>query len=355
MIAPVTEAGIGVWLRNVCTLLKKNHEITLLTSTNVGINIPCDKIIKFPAWKFPDPLYRYMPKLKSLLKSGFFENFDIIHLHGFSHYATDFLLRNRNNFSSPLILSVHGNLQEHKLNMMRKIHDAYFLKYKNNIDHTVAVSYAEKSRLTELGFDSSQITVAYNGVNVKKIIRNPTEKIILYFGRLAPTKNIDLLIQSFSKTSIKDSKLIIAGKDFGSLNSLKKLCQKLNLDNRIIFLNEISEKEKYSLMSKASIFVHPSLSDVFSLTLLEAASSGIPCIAFDIKGINEIFSQKNSGVLISPDDQNSLTSSIDLLLSDNSLSATISDTCINVIPKKFSWNNTVDILEKIYTNFYNSE
>ena len=39
MIAPITQAGMGVWLQNVCKILEKNHEITLLTSNLPGVKI----------------------------------------------------------------------------------------------------------------------------------------------------------------------------------------------------------------------------------------------------------------------------------------------------------------------------
>jgi len=351
MVAPVTEAGIGVWLKNVCSILKKNHDITLLTSSFPGVKIPCNSIIELPSWKFPNSLYRYMPKLKNLLKSGFFNNFDIIHLHGFSVFATDFILKHKDQISTPVLLSVHGNLQNQKMNILRKIHDIYALRNKNKIQHIIAVSKAEVDRLIDLGFDKNKITLAYNGVTIKNIERNENTKMILYLGRLAPTKNIELLLEAFYYSKFKESNLVIAGKDFGSLTMLKKLTQKFNLEQRVSFLGEISEDKKNCLLSRASVFVHPSLTDIFSLTLLEAASAGVPCIAFDIKGINEIFSEEKTGILVPPNNVMSLSASIDSILSNPILASEISENSKKIIPKKFSWDKTVKILETIYRTY----
>jgi glycosyltransferase involved in cell wall biosynthesis len=348
MIAPVTQAGMGVWLQNVCKILEKNHEITLLTSNLPGVKIFCNNTISLDSWNFPNPLYCYMPKLKNLLKSGFFNNFDVIHLHGFSIYATDFILKHAKEISPPIFLSVHGNLQNQKMNILKKIHDVYALRFKTKISHVFAVSNAEKNILIKLGFNESKITVAYNGVKIENIERTSPQKIILYIGRLAPTKNIELLINAFSCIRFNDYDLIIAGKDFGSMKNLKNLSKKLNLKTRVFFLGEISEEKRRSLLSETSIFIHPSISDIFSLTLLEAASVGVPCIAFDVEGINEIFSQKNTGILIPPNDIKSMTNSIDLLLSNGPFYKEISYNCKEFIPKKFSWNKTVEIIEKIY-------
>ena len=45
MIAPVTQAGMGVWLQNVCKILEKNHEITLLTSNLPGVKISSNNFL----------------------------------------------------------------------------------------------------------------------------------------------------------------------------------------------------------------------------------------------------------------------------------------------------------------------
>lgn len=350
MVAPVTEAGIGVWLSNVCPILEKNHELTLLTSDFPGVPISCTDILKLHSWKFPNPLYRYMPKLKDLLAKGFFDNYDIIHLNGFSVYSTYFILKNREKIKSKIILSVHGNLQEHKKKLLRIIYDKFALRYINKIDHVVAVSGAEKNQLIKLGFPKNNVTVGYNGVKPIKIERKHKEKLVLYLGRLASSKNVELLIKSFSLCKITDSKLLIAGPDYGTLKHLKQITKKLNLENRISFLGQITESEKNSLLSKVTVFVHPSTTDIFALTLLEAASVGIPCIAFNVGGNKEIFSEPKTGYLVDSITPNSLALAIDEILSTTELAREISTIGKKHILNKFSWEKTTEKIEQIYSN-----
>lgn len=350
MVAPVTEAGIGVWLRNVCPILEKNHELTLLTSNFPGVSISCNDIIQLQSWKFPNSLFRYMPKLKNFLVKGFFDKFDIIHLNGFSVYSTYFILKNRDLIKSKIILSVHGNLQQHQKKFLRILYDKFTLRYLDKTDHIIAVSNAEKNQLVELGFSENQITVAYNGVKPIQIERKQKEKLVLYFGRLSHTKNVELLIESFSLCKITDSKLIIAGPDFGTLKRLKQITKKLNLENRVSFLGEISESKKNSLLSYVSVFVHPSTTDIFALTLLEAASAGVPCISFNVGGNKEIFSKPETGFLVDSVTPASLASSIDKILSDEQLAHKISIEGQKHILNKFSWEKTVEKIEHVYAN-----
>jgi glycosyltransferase involved in cell wall biosynthesis len=352
MIAPITEAGMGVWLSNVCPILEKNHHVTLLTSNNPGIEISCSKTIKLDSRMFPNALYCYMPKFKDLFKNNFFNDFDVIHLHGFSTYASDQILKNRKKIKIPIILSVHGNLQKQEKSFLRILHDVFALKNKNNLDYLISVSNAEKNQLIETGFSKEKITVAYNGVNPKIVERKPDGQTILYFGRLAPTKNIDLLIKAFSLCVTKNLSLVIAGRDYGELNSLKILTKKLSLEDRVSFLGEVTENQKQMLFSKASVFVHPSLLDIFALTLLEAASAGIPCIAFDVGGNKEIFSKPKTGILVTKTNETALAQSIDSLLSDLRLYGEISENGKISISEKFTWEKTAETVESVYSKYY---
>lgn len=350
MVAPVTEAGMGVWLRNVIPFLENKHNVTLLTSRENNLEIKCKNIIRLDSWKFPNTLYRYMPKLKKLTKNEFFNNFDIVHLHGFSTYATDFILFNKSKIKPPIIISTHGNLQHQtKTKFIRKLHDILALQLKNRIDGIIAVSEEEKKQLVKIGFSESIIDVVYNGVEIaenlsKKHLQN---SIVLYVGRLAPSKNLELLIEAFSLCRNKNVELIIAGKDFGSLNSLEKLAKENNIENKIKFLGYISDSKKFDIFSQARVFVHPSLSDVFSLTLLEAAGSGVPCIAFDVGGNSEIF-DSNSGLLVRNKNKQSLADAIELLLNDDELALQFSKAGKKSILSKFSWKNTADGVLSVY-------
>ena len=134
------------------------------------------------------------------------------------------------------------------------------------------------------------------------------------------------------------------------INALVKICKKLNLENRVSFLGEISETKKNHLLSIASVFIHPSLSDIFALTLLEAASAGVPCIAFNVGANKEIFSESNTGLIVDSVTPEALALSIDEILSNKQLAQEISLQGQNHIINKFSWEKTCEKIEQVYTN-----
>ena len=89
------------------------------------------------------------------------------------------------------------------------------------------------------------------------------------------------------------------------LSELKQLSIKYGIENKVNFTGWISEQEKISLLSEATIFVHPSLEDVFLLSLLEAAAIGIPCVAFDVQSNSEILEDGNTGIIVKEINSNS--------------------------------------------------
>jgi len=357
MISPELDAGIGTWLEFVCPILMKNHEVTLLTSSKATRKIDCNKTVKLESWGFPQNYY-YMPKLKSLVKNGFFNNFNIIQIHGFSSFATDYLFYRKKNIRTPIILSPHGGLQPHpNLSILRIIHDKIMLKFDwNTFDRITAISEAEKRRLIELGFDKNKIDVVYNGGgNSNKILTRvqTNKKFILYIGRLSRPKNVDLLIDAFALTDIEGTELIIAGPDFGALSYLKEKVKNNNLESKVFFKGRISEDEKFHLLSKASVFVHPSLTDVFAITLIEAAQAGVPCVAFNVGANSEIINDGITGMLVKEETSESLAKIIKEILTNEKLAKKISENGKDIIPAKFSWENTVESLEKIFQKTLN--
>ncbi len=344
------KTGTYTVLKNICPKLLQNHEVTILTNKG-DIDVECTKLIQLNTSFLPFPQYFFESKLKNLVKSGFMDNYDIIHAFEYPLFATDYLTIKKKMFTPPLIISPHGSIHQFSsfpLNIMKKLHNKIMFNFFNNVSLLLAATNAEKLHLIKCGFDEEKIKVLSLGFALPNITRTPSKhNRILFLGRLTITKNIDLLVKAVAICKRKDFELIIAGPDFGMLETLKKLVVKLGLENRVIFKGRVSESEKLQLLSEATLFVHPSLEDIFSLSLLEAVGVGIPSIAFDIEANPEIF-ENNCGFIVNKQNFESLANSIDYLLNNEDERNQISQNAIISIPEKYNWDNTVTTLEKYY-------
>lgn len=101
-------------------------------------------------------------------------------------------------------------------------------------------------------------------------------------------KNIDLLIKAFSlhKDKAFTLKIIGSGKEE---KKLKKLCNKLNLENKIIFIGKLPQEKVFDEMKKSQIFILPSINETLGLVYLEASACGCLCIGTKNTGIDGIF------------------------------------------------------------------
>ncbi len=149
----------------------------------------------------------------------------------------------------------------------------------------------------------------------KKDFYSKKENIILTVGRLDTNKNQELLIRAFAKLNISNWRLLIIG-DGVMKNSLKELCKKLKIDDRVDFLGNIPNVWKFYNLSK--IFVLTSRSEGFPNVLLEAAMFGIPIVSSNCKsGPSEVVKNSINGFLFDVDNIEQLVDKLNTLTSDN--------------------------------------
>ncbi len=346
------KSGTYTVLKNIIPYLMKNNEVTILTN-QCNVDIEYDKLVQLPTSRL-FPQYYFMSGLSKLLRDGFFNNFNIIHAFEYPLHVTDFLTLKKSQFTAPLLISPHGSLAEFNsfpLNYLKKIHNYFMLRYKNRVSNYPACSMAEKKDLIRYGIDENKIIILPLGVNSLKLdLTKRTGKNIIYIGRLTKTKNVDLLIKAFAQLDNADANLTIAGPDYGELSMLKNLVQKLKIENKVVFTGWISEKEKIDLLSKTSIFVHPSLEDIFSLSLAETSASGVPVIAFGGTGTSEIIIDMVTGIIVKERNLESLRDAMDHILNNPDLINKFSENGRVLTSKKYNWSQTASNLQNLYSS-----
>ena len=72
------------------------------------------------------------------------------------------------------------------------------------------------------------------------------------------------------------------------MKDLKKLTKKLNLDHIIKFKGQIPEEDVLDYYNKIDIAVFPSRVESFGVSQLEAMSMGVPVVASNVGGVNEL-------------------------------------------------------------------
>lgn len=125
----------------------------------------------------------------------------------------------------------------------------------------------------------------------------PDGPVLLYTGRISREKSLDLLMDAYRSVlaGYPDVNLILAG-DGPYIGELK--ASALGLE-RVIFTGAMSNELLPALYSLADVFVFPSETDTFGMSVLEAQSCGLPALVSHIGGPAEIVRDGETGHIVS--------------------------------------------------------
>ena len=200
--------------------------------------------------------------------------------------------------------------------------------------------------LEKLGVETDKITIIPPGVDTHLFrVGKKTEKpSILYFGGMRPYKRPEHALIALKLLLNKgiDANLSMVG-DGPSLNFLKSLATDLHLQNRVKFTGRLSEEDLSKLISESWINVHCSISEGWCISVMEAAASGVPTVAYKVPGISESVKEGVTGKLVEDGDLTSLAKSLEESLSDPDNSA--ASKCLQHA-SNYSWEAVSQAWEK---------
>ena len=134
--------------------------------------------------------------------------------------------------------------------------------------------------------------------------------IVLFVGNLIKRKNVDSLLEA-KKIAKTDYYLVIVGD--GPL--YKQLTKKVNDENIPDVLFTGSRNDVENIIPSCDVLILPPFSESFGLVLIEALACGKPVIGSDVGGIVEIITD-DVGLLIDPNNINSISGAIDKMIGD---------------------------------------
>lgn len=269
-------------------------------------------------------LVYYWHKVYKYFKKGA-DDYDVVWLH-------NPLFIKSNPFQKSLItmhitsFGVYKRTQQPNYPILRKnyknlaAHIERFCLSRLDLKNTnfTAVSLQVYDELRDLGIVDKKISYIPNGVDTKLFKPVSLEKkeklregfgipkdslILLSTGNLTIAKNPLKLIEIYSliENKYKDVSMVIAGSG-GLENKVRKLSEKKGIRN-IIFLGHVNYEKMHNLYACSDVYIMTSLYEGLPLTLLEAMSSGLPCIVSDVTSISSMVNDAKAGISVTFDDE----------------------------------------------------
>ena len=142
----------------------------------------------------------------------------------------------------------------------------------------------------------------------------PDARILLYVGRLAPEKNLDLLLRSFALVTAQtnDTYLILAGSG-KSRGALENRARSLGIHRRTRFAGFLGRTKLDPLYQAAEVFVFPSKTETQGLAVGEALAAGLPCVVVNAGGAPESIRDSIDGFLVEDDAAQMTARTLELL------------------------------------------
>jgi glycosyltransferase involved in cell wall biosynthesis len=235
-----------------------------------------------------------------------------------------------------------------------------YAPFLDNYDRVVIFSQIQKELLSSMGVKEAKIVVIPNGVDtvkycpgfnhVKSRVKTEfnAERLFIYQGRIAPEKNVEALLRAWKQADMdSSSKLLIVGD--GNLRASLEPFYGLELG--IIWLGFIAEESRrIELLQGADAFILPSLVEGLSLSLLEAMSCGLACLATNVGADGEVLA-KGAGVIINTKTVRSQLKSLLPLLQDHpELTALLGQKARKRVLERYTLSNNIDQLVLLYDN-----
>ena len=175
---------------------------------------------------------------------------------------------------------------------------------QTRLPRMVATNFAVGEAVAaEISLESGrEFTVLPSGIELSRYRSSDrcTRSGVLYVGRLAPHKNMPLLIDAFDLAVARGltGDLVIAG-DGPSREDVADYAARSPNAARIKVLGSIDEEQKIELLSRAAVLGMSSIREGFPRVIAEAMASGLPVVtaSFEENGGKDVVAQYGAGIV----------------------------------------------------------
>ena len=260
-------------------------------------------------------------------------------------------------FRGKLVLSYHGTDVAPTNGRVESLIHAFVLR---SADYLVACSNSLAERMSsQFAVPVSRIQVILNGVDgtVFDGIGRPDATLprqlpatfIVNVGSFIPRKNHALLLRAFGllKDRYPALHLCIAGAEGDERRAVEDAVREQGLSERVHLFVNLDQFQVALLLSRATLCIQTSLAESLPLAVLEAGASGIPIVASDIPGHQELVLNGRTGRLFPLGDPAACADAIAAVLDDPDGASRMAAEQKSRVRKDRTWVSSVQQYEKL--------
>jgi L-malate glycosyltransferase len=246
---------------------------------------------------------------------------DIIFLHGSSVILPAYIYKF---FNNKKILT-----RETQANHLKSISEWIFMilamLFSDKIIFLSIAYRKDVQKKLSVFFKKSKTVVIPNGIDLEKYSGNINKNDFIDIGmqsRIVPIKDHETLLKSL--TALKNKpyypKLLlhIAGNG-PTLKGLEHLATRLKIEEKVIFYGALDYHDLVRFMKSLDIYVHATWGETMSTSIMQAQACGLPIIASDVPGVNNVIENDVNGLLVKAGNPKDMANAINKLIENPDL------------------------------------
>lgn len=354
-------------------------EVTICT-TNADypagvLSVPTGQPIQdggITTWYFQvqfEPLLVSLP-LKSWLDESM-SYFDIVHIHGLYRFPVTYAAWRARRAIIPYLICPHGSLspflfrQSRRSIVLKRLYERLF--DFPNLNGASAIHYTASDEVERSAFIGLRAPAAIvpNGLDWRAHADLPVRgrfrerigvrsdsPLLLFLGRLSFVKGLDILVPAFARLAsvIPEAHLAIVGPDTEGLGrDVRRWCCEHGIDSQVSFVNHIPPSETREAYVDADVFVLPSYTESFGMTVVEAMACGCPVVISDQVNIWREVAETGAGRVVNLDVA-AVAEAMVSLVSDKVTASRMGAAGRALVEHRYSWPAIVGDLSNVYAS-----
>lgn len=178
------------------------------------------------------------------------------------------------------------------------------------------------------------------------------ESVVLFFGVLAPSKGVPVLLDAFARLAdAYPVRLVVAGYPSKHIDmaEIYKQVERLGISDQMVFdLRYIPNEEVPALFELADLVVYPYLNSTQSASIQASYSFGRPVVASNVGGLPEVVDDGKSGLLAEPGDAGDLAEKMATMLDDPARRKEMGAYARWLSETRFSWDTIAGKIMAVY-------
>jgi glycosyltransferase involved in cell wall biosynthesis len=296
-------------------------------------------------------------------------NYDVILQDEMNHpslFAMNYRFKQRSQV--PVVSIVHHlKVSEKTTIFQRDLLKIFEKRYLETIDRFIFNSQTTQKEVTQLLNSEPIGMVAYPGkdllnggmdqeeIEYRCLRLHPVR--IVFAGNLITRKGLALAIKALVQVKDLAWTFEIIGDlhaDMQHTRYLKNLVMDLGLEDRIFFRGRMEPAQLFEQFRKSQILLSPAQYEGFGITFVEAMGCGLPVISLKVGAAPEVIADGETGILVPPDDVDSLSSAIRRLLENEELFVKMSLAARKRFDQFPTWSESMNSIRDFLLGVVNS-